>query len=64
MKRKRIIVLLTIYGDGSLKPFVIFKGKKNKNIDKELKLNPYVSQGTIFAYTQENSWLDKDLFII
>jgi hypothetical protein len=64
MKKKRITVLLTINRDGSLKPFMIFKGKKNKNIDKELKLNPYASQGKIFAYTQENSWLDKDLFII
>jgi hypothetical protein len=41
---------------------MIFKGKKNKNVDKELKLNPYVSQGKIFVYTQENSWLDKDFF--
>ena len=40
---------------------MIFKGKKNKNIVKELKLNPYVSQGKIFAYIQENSWLDTDL---
>ncbi len=34
-KKKRIIVLLTICGDGSkLIPFMIFKGKKNKNVDK------------------------------
>ena len=35
MKKKRITVLLTIYGDGSkLTPFMILKGKKNKNVDK------------------------------
>ena len=63
-EEKRITVLLTICGDGSkLSPFIIFKGKKDKNIDEELKDNKYVSQGKIYAYTQENSWLDKDLFL-
>ena len=38
-EKKRITVLLTICGDGSiLSPFMLFKGKKNKNVDNTVIL--------------------------
>ena len=49
-EKKRISVLLTIFGDGSKLPAVlIFKGKKGKFIEKEINGNIHVLRKEIFA---------------
>ena len=62
-EKKRISVLLNIVGDGSKLPAVlIFKGKKGKIIEKEIKGNIHVLRKEIFALVQENSWCYSQIF--
>ena len=46
-----------------LQPYIIFKGQKNKTLYQELQQFNEVKENKIFLYTQENAWLDENLFI-
>ena len=53
----RIIVILTIAGDGTkLPPFVILKGKPGKIIENHVKNLEYFLNKKIFVCFQENRW--------
>ena len=58
-KRELISCLLSISASGDkLKPFIVFKGQKNKNVFHEIKENK------IIGVTQSNAWVDEENFII
>ena len=46
-----------------LQPYIIFKGQKNKTLYQELQQFNEVKENKIFLSTQENAWLDENLFI-
>lgn len=58
--KKKISVILIIWGDDTkIEPFLIFKGKRGKNVDKNLQTNINIAIGEIFEYAQEKSWYDE-----
>ena len=61
-ERNRISCLLSIsaYGD-KLKPFIVFKGQKNKNVFHEIK---EIKENKIIGITQSNAGVDEETFII
>ena len=46
-----------------LQPYIIFKGQKNKILYQELQQFNELKENKIFLSTQENAWLDENLFI-
>ena len=41
---------------------IVFKGKPDGYKEKILKSNKYVKSKKIFAFTQEKSWVDNNIF--
>ena len=61
---KKISALLSITADGrKLPPFLIFKGKEDKIIEKELSSNYHVKKKNIFAVCQNRGWCDTNIFL-
>ena len=62
-ERSRISLILSICANGQkLPPLVVFKGKKNGNIEKRLRKYVLNKKEKIFVACQENSWADKEIF--
>ena len=63
-EKKRLTCLLTIASNGEkLKPFVIFQGKKESNINNELNKFTRDNNINIITRTQIHAWIDEELFI-
>ena len=57
-----VSVILTIIANGcKLPPYLIFKGKPNGKIIRELNNNIYVKNKKIFVNCNENAWCTKDI---
>jgi len=62
-EKEKVTVLLTIMGDGSkLEPLMVFKGKRGKNIEKDLQTNENVLKKNMYVYSQGSSWVDAEIF--
>ena len=56
--------LLTIISNGGKSPpYVIFQGKKDSTLNKELNNYSESNKFNIIVRTQHNAWIDKELFI-
>ena len=59
----RISLLLTILSIGNkLAPLVVFGGKTDGPLEKELQKNLYVKNNSIFIKCQESSWVNSNIF--
>ena len=59
----RISIILTILANGDkLAPLIVFKGKPGKTLETRLSKHIHCINEKIFVKTQENSWVDKDIF--
>lgn len=59
----RLTVLLSITANGNkLKPFIIFKGKEETMLYNNLQNFKQVLDGSIVIYTQDNAWMNSNLF--
>jgi hypothetical protein len=63
-EKYRITALLTIASNGEkLKPYLIFKGEKWKDVYKELQTFDVLKTNKLVCVTQQNSWIDEELFL-
>ena len=63
-KKERITCLLLISTEGNkLQPYIIFKVKKSKMLYQEWLPFNEAKEKKIFLSTQENAWLEENLFI-
>ena len=63
-EKQRISAVFSIIGDGNkLPPLLIFKGKKGKTSEKKLQNIQCIKNRKRFAFCQQNSWCDTELFI-
>jgi hypothetical protein len=63
-EKKRISALLTICADGTrLEPFLVFKGKEKKDVYNEVQKHPLVINKSVYAWAQENAWVDSNAFL-
>lgn len=63
-EKQRISSVLLIIEEGNkLPPLLIFKGKKGKTSAKKLQNIQCIKDRKIFAFYQQNSWCDTELFI-
>ena len=59
----RLTVLLSITANGNkLKPFIIFKGKGEIRLYQNLQKFKQVRDGSIVIYSQDNAWMNSNLF--
>ena len=59
----RISLLLTILSNGNeLACLIVFRGKTDGPLEKELQKNIYVKNYSIFVKCQENSWVNSNIF--
>ena len=59
----RISIILKILANGDkLAPLIVFKGKPGKTLETRLSKHIHCINEKIFVKTQENSWVDKDIF--
>ena len=59
----RISIILSILANGDkLPPLILFKGKPGKIFETRLSKHIDCINGKIFVKTQDNSWVDKDIF--
>ena len=62
--KERISVLLGILAEcRKLPPLIIFRGKPNGTIEKNLKKNRLVMDKKIFIVCQDNSWVNESIFL-
>lgn len=59
--RKSVILTILAYGE-KLSLLIAFKGKPGKRLELNLSKNIQCQKGEIFIKTQDNSWVDKDIF--
>ena len=63
-EKTRITALLTIYANGEkLMPYIIFKAKKDSIINNDLKKYIKERKFNIITTTQNNAWIDEEIFI-
>ena len=59
----RISIILTILANGDKSaPLIVFKYKPGKTLETRLSKHIHYINEKIFVKTQENSWVDKDIF--
>ena len=59
----RISIILSILANlDKLPPLIIFKGKQGKISETILLKHIHCINGKIFVKTQDNTWVDKDIF--
>ena len=60
-EKKGLTYLLTITSNGGkLPPYVIFQGKKDSTLNKELNNCSESNKFNIIVRTQHNAWIDEE----